>query len=402
MKRLKKENEWIGTILAFMIIPISGFAIDVYVPSFPQMVKDLHATPSDIRLTLSIFLISYGVSQLFVGSIVDSFGRYKIALVSLLVFVLSNIAIVVTKSIEVIFVMRALQGLVISLIMVAKRTLFIDIYTGDKRKKYTSLLSVVWSTAPVVAPFVGGYLQSFIGWEANFYFLALYGSVMLVLELIYSGETIAAYKPFHLKTILNTYREFLSAKDFSIGVLVLGLSYSMVIIFGMSAPFIIEHVFHYSPVITGYASLCSGVSLLTGGMLSRMLIDKSFYKKLKLGNLIQFGVALLMFMYGVFYAGYFNIFSLLIFVVLLHFMAGFMYNIYLTYCFMRFPAYAGTASGVTSGGSYVVVSIVSSALVSLINIHDQRSFAIIYIVLSVAITVALLSLKKETVANHAA
>ena len=127
MKRLKKENEWIGTILAFMIIPISGFAIDVYVPSFPQMVNDLHATPSDIRLTLSIFLISYGVSQLFVGSIVDSFGRYKIALVSLLVFVLSNIAIVVTKNIEVIFVMRALQGLVISLIMVAKRTLFIDI-----------------------------------------------------------------------------------------------------------------------------------------------------------------------------------------------------------------------------------------------------------------------------------
>lgn len=106
MKRLKKENEWIGTILAFMIIPISGFAIDVYVPSFPQMVNDLHATPSDIRLTLSIFLISYGVSQLFVGSIVDSFGRYKIALVSLLVFVLSNLAIVITKSIEVIFVMR--------------------------------------------------------------------------------------------------------------------------------------------------------------------------------------------------------------------------------------------------------------------------------------------------------
>lgn len=297
MKRLKKENEWIGTILAFMIIPISGFAIDVYVPSFPQMVNDLHATPSDIRLTLSIFLISYGVSQLFVGSIVDSFGRYKIALVSLLVFVLSNLAIVITKSIEVIFVMRALQGLVISLIMVAKRTLFIDIYTGDKRKKYTSLLSVVWSTAPVVAPFVGGYLQSFIGWEANFYFLALYGAVMLVLELIYSGETIAAYKPFHLKTILNTYREFLSAKDFSIGVLVLGLSYSMVIIFGMSAPFIIEHVFHYSPVITGYASLCSGVSLLTGGMLSRMLIDKPFHKKLKLGNLVQFGIALLMFMF---------------------------------------------------------------------------------------------------------
>ncbi len=143
MKRLKKENEWKATVLAFVLIPLSGLAVDVYLPSFPSMVTDLGTTSDNIKLTMTAFLISYGASQLFVGSIVDSFGRYRITLYSLLAFIVTNIGILLSGSIFVIIGLRFLQGVAIGFIVTAKRAFFIDVYEGAKRKHYTSLITIV-------------------------------------------------------------------------------------------------------------------------------------------------------------------------------------------------------------------------------------------------------------------
>ena len=74
---IKAKHQNIATLLAFALIPLSGFATDIYIPSLPTMAGDLHVSSIQVQLTLSLFLISYGVSQLFIGSVLDSFGRYK-------------------------------------------------------------------------------------------------------------------------------------------------------------------------------------------------------------------------------------------------------------------------------------------------------------------------------------
>ncbi|QXV65835.1 MFS transporter [Mucilaginibacter sp. 21P] len=390
MRRVTDSNRNISAILAFILIPISGFAMDVYVPSFPAMVHDLGTSVSNVRLTMTIFLISYGLSQLFVGSIIDSYGRYKLGLASLAAFIVTNLVIVSTRSIELIFVMRALQGFLISIIMVSKRSLFIDVFEGDKQKHYTSLLSVVWSAAPVIAPFLGGYLQHAFAWRANFYFLAIYAFVMLLLELRYSGETLPRTKPFHLGSIVNTYKKMITAPDFAYGIVILGLSYSMAIIFGMSAPFFIENVFHYSPVVTGYAALSSGIALLLGGMLSKSMIARNFMVKLTTANLLQAAFAVAMFVTASWFS---SIYAIMFFVISLHFLMGFMYNIYFTYCLTRFPENAGVSGGITSGGGYIVTSFFSYLLANTLNIHNQQTFAISYMILIVLIGIMLLFLR---------
>ena len=108
---LKEKNKFIGTLLAFAMIPMSGLATDIYLPSMPSMALELQQPESAIQLTLSIFLISYGVTQFFAGSIVDSFGRYRITLVSLALFVVSFLITATTKDITVIYAMRVLQGI---------------------------------------------------------------------------------------------------------------------------------------------------------------------------------------------------------------------------------------------------------------------------------------------------
>jgi Bcr/CflA subfamily drug resistance transporter len=391
MKQLKKENEWTATVLAFVLIPLSGLAVDVYLPSFPSMVTDLGTTSDSIKLTMTAFLISYGTSQLFVGSIVDSFGRYRLTIYSLLAFILTNVGILLSDSITLIIFLRLIQGIAIGFIVTAKRAFFIDVYEGEKRKHYTSLITIVWASAPILAPFIGGYLQTYFGWRANFYLLSIYGLVMLLLELRYSGETIKKPQPYNFRAILSTYAQLWRARDYVIGVLVLGLSYGMVLVFGMSMPFIIEHGFHLSPVFTGYAALCSGVSILFGGILAKRLINKPFFQKLSTAVTLQLVIALAMYFAGMLHFN--SILSIMLFVVLLHLLEGFTYNIYFTYCITRFPAFAGTAGGVTSGGSYIVFSLIGYLLASILDIHDQQTLALSYLFFVVAIILSLQPVK---------
>lgn len=341
MKTLKHENVGISTFLAFALIPISGFAMDVYIPSFPHMASELHLSESDIKLTLTVYLVSYGLSQLFVGSISDSFGRYRINLISLLVLFLSSLGIAWSSNIHVILSLRLIQAIAISFIVVCKRAFFVDVFTGEKQKNYTSMVTVVWSTAPILAPFVGGFLQEAFGWRANFYFLALYALILLILEWIYSGETLPKKQPFKLKSVMSMYRELLNATDFSLGILVLGLSYSMIMVFSMNIAFIVEHEHHLSAVYSGYCALISGLAMFFGGLWSKKQINKPIYQKLQLSIRSQFIILAIMLSTALLFH---QLYIMMAFVFLIHFWLGFSYNTYFTYSLTSRPHYAATAS----------------------------------------------------------
>jgi len=300
-----------------------------------------------------------------------------------------------TRNIPAILLLRFIQGIAVGTIVVAKRAFFIDVYVGEKRRHYTSLVTVVWAAAPVVGPFFGGYLQAIFGWKSNFYFLALYGLAMLVLELKFSGETLKTAQPFHPRAIYRAYRTILSARDFSLGLLILGLSYSMITVFVMNMPFIVEHGFGLSPVVTGYCALSSGIALLLGGLWGKYLIDRPLLHKTRAANWLQLAVAALMFGAGCWFN---NLYAIMAFVFLLHLLQGFIYNGYFTYCITRFPAYAASASGITSGGAYAFISLFSYAITATLNIHDQKSLSLSYIILAVMILMTLFMAKKALAA----
>ncbi|WP_262915083.1 MFS transporter [Niabella ginsengisoli] len=121
VKQLPEENKKIATWLAFLLIPLSGLITDIYIPSMPHMAQDLHQPEHNIQLTLTLFLISYGASQFITGSLIDSFGRFRLTLFSLAVFIASNFVIVSTRQIEMIYAMRIVQGITTGFIVVSKR-----------------------------------------------------------------------------------------------------------------------------------------------------------------------------------------------------------------------------------------------------------------------------------------
>lgn len=340
------------------------------------MAQSLGVTPGNVQVTLIIFMASSGIAQLFVGSLLDSFGRYRLGLISLTVFILASCSIALTGSIALIYAMRAIQGITVALIVVGKRAYFIDLYTGEKLKSYTSLFSIVWAASPIIAPFLGGYLESWFGWRSNFWFLGITTTIILLLEIWHGGESLQNRNPFRFKNIWPVYLQTLKTPDFILGLLMISISYAMLVVYGMASPFIIEHVFHLQPVVTGYCSLVSGLSLMTGGIVSRSLIRKPLNRKLTGGISIQLLLAAFMVVSSFAYT---SVIAMLLFTSMIHLVSGFLFNNLFAYCLGRFPLNGGIVSGITGGGLFIITSLISYGAVNLATIKNETGLGGIFL-----------------------
>ncbi|MBC7399423.1 MAG: MFS transporter [Mucilaginibacter sp.] len=374
---LKEKNQRTATLLAFALLPLSGFATDIYIPSLPSMGTDMHISAIQVQLTLTVFLITYGTSQLFIGSILDSFGRYRMSLIALFVFTISCVLIAVTHNIYLIYLMRAVHGITVAFIVVAKRALFVDIYKGKQLQNYLSMFTIIWSAGPIVAPFIGGYFQNTFGWQSNFYFLGGLAAILFVLELTYSGETLAKPVKFNVKRIARVYADMIKTTSFSMGILILSFAYSMVIMYNMTGPYIIEHHLQLTPVIAGYCSLILGLAWMLGGFISKAVISKPFYTKLSVNIALQVLFVGIMIVSLNFVS---NLYSLVFFAFLIHVCAGFTYNNYFTYCLSKFPDNAATAGGLTGGAVYIILSFLTYGVIKVFPAKDERNLSYSYLV----------------------
>ena len=368
MRILKENHEGISTFLAMALIPLSGFATDIYLPSLPTMAQSLHVSTAAVQLSLVLFMFCTGFSQLFIGAILDSFGRFRISLVSLAIFSIASFVIALFPTIHLIYIMRVLQGIAIAFIVVGKRAYFVDLYTGDKLKSYISLFAIIWACAPIMAPFIGGYLQKIFNWQSNFYFLGIISLSFLILELVYSGESLKYHQPFKIRSIVNTYLNMTRSPDFTLALVMVGTCFGIVVIYSLSSPFIIEKILGYSAVVTGYSSLLSGLSLMTGGIIAKRIITKPLVRKVTIALIIQATVVLMMICIAPLVS---NIFTLICFTVCIHICGGFIFNVIYGYCLSRFTKNAGVSSGIAGGAMYMISSLFSYGFANLFAVTNQ-------------------------------
>ncbi|WP_231940449.1 MFS transporter [Filimonas lacunae] len=394
LQSASEKRKKIATILAFISIPLSGFVTDIYLPSFPDMAKSLEVAEKNIQLTLTCFFLSYGISQLFVGSLLDSIGRFKPAMYALVALVLSSMVIGLTRDVRLICLLRVLQGIAVAFVVVGKRAFFVDLYTGDKLKHYLSFFTITWSLGPIVAPFLGGFLQKLFGWQSNFYFLAIYALLMLVFELIYSGETLATRKPFHITTIKKNYAMMLGNPVFLLGIITLGLAYSVVMVFNISGPFVIANSFHFSSVVIGYCTLMLGFSWMIGGIVAKRLIALEFNKKVMGAAMLQLALIVVLLAISVYSQ---QLWCFMLFAFIIHICSGFLYTVNFTTSLLFFPQHAGMTSGLMGGLVYLITSLASYVISITGKIATQEDIVWRYICISVLLvgTVGMAIYKKK-------
>ncbi len=103
-------NKFFQLLVIFSLIPLGPLAIDVYLPSFPQMIEAFAVSESEIRQTISIYVLALGVSQLIAGPVSDRKGRKFSAMLGLIMYAAGSLLVVASSSLEMLYAARALQG----------------------------------------------------------------------------------------------------------------------------------------------------------------------------------------------------------------------------------------------------------------------------------------------------
>ena len=194
--------------IALLIIPLLGLGIDIYIPSLPSLVNYFFTTKILVQTTLNIYIFGLGVSQIIAGNIVDAYGRRIPMIISLIIYAFLCICIINIHSISYMIWFRFLQGICAGFAAVSARSIFTDLFSGQEYYKKASYMTIAYSIGPVIAPFIGGYLQHFIGWHANFYFLLFYSLICLILVWRYFPETIIKRHAISVKSILSKYYSY--------------------------------------------------------------------------------------------------------------------------------------------------------------------------------------------------
>jgi DHA1 family bicyclomycin/chloramphenicol resistance-like MFS transporter len=179
--------------LAVVLGSLSAFAplsIDMYLPAFPAMARELSAAPSDIQLTLTACTIGLAVGQLIAGPLSDRLGRRRPLLVGLAIYLLASAACVVAPSAISLTVLRLVQGMGGAAGIVISRAIARDLFEGRELAKFFSLLMLVNSLGPVVAPALGAVVLHWTTWRGVFVVLAAIGLILLVMTTLTLAESL--------------------------------------------------------------------------------------------------------------------------------------------------------------------------------------------------------------------
>jgi DHA1 family bicyclomycin/chloramphenicol resistance-like MFS transporter len=168
-------------IVLGLLAAVGPFAIDMYLPSLPTISADLGASTAATQLTLTVFFVAFGVCQLVYGPVSDMIGRKRPLYFGLAVFLAGSIGCAFAPDIDALIVCRVIQGIGASSVMVIPRAIIRDLHTGVEAARLMSLVMLVFSVSPILAPLAGSALIVLFGWRAVF--VAVSAATLLSLAL---------------------------------------------------------------------------------------------------------------------------------------------------------------------------------------------------------------------------
>lgn len=172
-----------------LLSAIGPFAIDMYLPSLPAIGRALQADMHAVQLSLTVFFLSFAISQVLYGPASDMFGRKPPLYAGIAVFVVGSVGCAMSRDIGTLIAFRFVQGLGGGAPNVIARAVVRDLHTGHEATRLMSLLMLVFSVSPILAPLSGSFIVEAAGWPAVFWTVATIGVAGLALTAFALEET---------------------------------------------------------------------------------------------------------------------------------------------------------------------------------------------------------------------
>jgi len=261
---------------------LTPFSIDMYLPSFSAIARDLHVPVSEMAFTVSIYFIGFALGQIFYGPLLDRFGRKPPLYAGLAVYVIATLGCMSAKSMEALLLFRFLSAVGGCSASVGATAMVRDFFPPEDAAKIFSMLMLVLSVSPLLAPSVGSIVVTTANWTVIFGILAGMGlmNLLLVAYVLPKGLEPDHSVKLRLKPICENFLSILKVEQFSTYTFAGALSFTGLFVYVAGSPAIFLDGFQVSAQVYGGIFAFLAVGMIGGGQLNNLLMRRHHSAKI--------------------------------------------------------------------------------------------------------------------------
>src|SRR6185295_14292941 len=262
------------TALLAGLSAVGPLTTDMYLPSLPDIARQLDASTAQVQLTISAYLIGFAVGQIFYGPVSDRHGRKPVLLAAIALYCVASLACALSTSIEMLIIARAVQALGGCGGIVLTRAIVRDIYSGSRAGRELSMIAAVMALAPVLAPIAGGVLQTAFGWRSVFFTLVAAGiaGVAIVWTVLPETLKMRAAEPVSASSMLRSYRIVARNPAYLAYLGITSASYAGLFAWISGSAFVLQDLYGLAPFDFGLAFALGSIGYMTGSAIAARLV----------------------------------------------------------------------------------------------------------------------------------
>jgi MFS transporter, DHA1 family, multidrug resistance protein len=261
--------------LAAALIVYGWLSVNIYLPVLPQLDRIFGTTSQTAKLTVTVFLLGFGLTQLVWGPLSDRVGRRTVLLAGLTLSVAGAAVAASTTNVYLFMAARFLEAVGIGACPVMARSIVADTIDRERVGAAMAYVLSVVALVPALAAILGGYIYLLSSWRTVFFFVALCGAGLLLLSFFRVPETLSASRPVTPSAILHGYVAMLRNGRYFAFVFTYCIIYGCVLGYYASAPYIFIDALGYSTHEYGYLLLVNAACYVLGASASRPIMRRS-------------------------------------------------------------------------------------------------------------------------------
>jgi len=270
----KRQNKIL--IVLGALSAIAPFSVDMYLPGFPAIARDLVTDVSNVGLTLTSYFIGLSMGQLMFGPVIDRFGRKKPLMVGLFVYILAAVGCAFSPSIYYLIGLRLFLAMGCCVGMVGGSSIIRDLFSGREVARALSLMMTIFGVAPIIAPTIGGLIVATLGWRFIFGVLAMIGALVLMAVKEVLPETKEADPSISLqpKNVMLGYFKVFRERQFVIYILAGAAGSGGLFSYITGSPFVYIDLLGFTATQFGWMFGMNALAVVVGNQINRVLLRK--------------------------------------------------------------------------------------------------------------------------------
>ncbi|MBU2899144.1 multidrug effflux MFS transporter [Vibrio hepatarius] len=277
---ISHQGKWFRFLLMLIFLAAS-METDIYLPTFPDILKDLNTNAVMVQRIISYNFIGICLGSLIYGPLSDHFGRRPIMMFGFFIFLGASIGCVFAQTIDQLLAFRLIQGFGSSACIIVGTTMIFDLFEEESAAKLVSDLNTLTVSVMAFAPLIGGWISIHMGYHANFKFIAALVFISAMTCFFFIPESLPSKKrkTLILSRVTTDYKCVLSSYSFWYSTLITSLTLAgyMVFVSNMSLLYVDNlevkpeyFPFHQMATLGTFAL----VSLSNGRLIDRFGVEK--------------------------------------------------------------------------------------------------------------------------------